>query len=60
MDEGRWFNRVMPLFHIHRKDRAENIASEKRRQGFPVKIPGIITMYQLPDGSYKLLDGQHR
>ena len=23
-------------------------------------IPGIITLYSLPDGNYKLLDGQHR
>jgi len=48
------------MLPTHRKDRADSIAAEKRRQGFPVKIPGIITMYSLPDGSFKLLDGQHR
>lgn len=45
---------------ILRRDRAESIAAEKRKKGFPVQIPGIITIYSLPDGSFKLLDGQHR
>jgi hypothetical protein len=45
---------------ILRRDRAESIAAEKRKKGFPVKLPGIITLYSLPDGSFKLLDGQHR
>jgi len=44
---------------ILRKERAEAIAREKTRQSFPVKLPGIITLYQ-KDGQYKLLDGQHR
>lgn len=43
-----------------RRDRAESIAREKGKKGFPVKIPGIITLYTLPDGSLALLDGQHR
>lgn len=45
---------------VIRRERAEAIATEKRKKGFPIKIPGIITLYSLPDGSYKLLDGQHR
>lgn len=45
---------------ILRKERAHAIAREKARRSFPVKLPGIITLYQLPDGQYKLLDGQHR
>lgn len=45
---------------ILRKERAEAIAREKTRQSFPVKLPGIITLYQLPEGQLKLLDGQHR
>jgi hypothetical protein len=52
-----------PLFVsvcVIRRERAEAIATEKRKKGFPIKIPGIITLYSLPDGSYKLLDGQHR
>lgn len=53
----------MPIWEqqrILRRDRAESIAVEKRKKGFPVKLPGIITLYSLPDGSFKLLDGQHR
>lgn len=45
---------------ILRRDRAESIAAEKRKKGFPVQIPGIVTLYSMPDGSFKLLDGQHR
>lgn len=45
---------------ILRRERAESIAREKMRQSFPVKLPGIITLYQLADKQYKLLDGQHR
>jgi hypothetical protein len=43
-----------------RRERAASIATEKRKKGFPVKVPGVITMYALPDGTCKLLDGQHR
>lgn len=51
---------IWEMQRILRQDRAAAIATEKRKKGFPVKIPGIITLYALPDGTYKLLDGQHR
>ena len=53
-------NLSLTLTDLGRRDRAESIAREKRKKGFPVKIPGIITLYVLPDGTFKLLDGQHR